>query len=149
MSVQKAVSASQFCRFVWYRETSLARCPKPITKTAPFVGCAPPASYIRWRAVTPAACQLEPVLATHFVHVAKWISASAWKFVPSARTRDAAFGRGFVLSATSWRQSFAVSRGWSDATGAGSTARGDGPAPALPTVATTAARTSESHSTHE
>jgi hypothetical protein len=51
--------------------------------------------------VTPAVCQLEPVLATHLVQVAKWISAIAWKFGPSARIRGAALGRGSVLSETS------------------------------------------------
>ena len=56
---------------------------------------------MRWRAVTPAVYQLEPVLATHLVQVAKWISAIAWKFGPSARMREAAFGRGCVLSETS------------------------------------------------
>jgi hypothetical protein len=60
-----------------------------------------PAAAIRSRAVSPAACQLEPVLSTHLVHVAKWISAIAWKFGPSARIRQAWLGRGSVLSETS------------------------------------------------
>ena len=60
-----------------------------------------PATAMRSRAVTPAVYQLEPVLATHFVHAAKLNSAMAWKLGPSARMSAAAFGRGFVLSATS------------------------------------------------
>src|SRR5206468_504400 len=60
-----------------------------------------PAAAMRARAVTPASNQVAPLFATHFVQVAKWISASAWKFGPRARIREAALGRGCVLSATS------------------------------------------------
>ena len=60
-----------------------------------------PASAMRWRAVTPAVYQDDPVLATQRLHVAKWISAMVWKFGPSARMRDAWSRRNVVLSATS------------------------------------------------
>ena len=40
------------------------------------------------------------VLATYLLQAANWISASAWKFVPSARICVAWFGRRLVLSAT-------------------------------------------------
>ena len=60
-----------------------------------------PAAAIRSRAVTPAACHEFPVLCTQRVHVAKWISAMAWKFGPSARMRHAWSRRKVVLSATS------------------------------------------------
>jgi len=55
---------------------------------------------MRCRAVTPAVYQELPVLATHLVHVAKWISARAWKLGPSARILEAWSRRGCVLSAT-------------------------------------------------
>jgi hypothetical protein len=55
---------------------------------------------MRSRAVVPATNQLEPVLATHFVHVAKWISAMAWKLGPRALMRQAWSRRGCVLSET-------------------------------------------------
>jgi hypothetical protein len=59
-----------------------------------------PAAAMRSRAVTPAVYQLEPVLATQFDHDVKWISASAWKFGPSARILAAASGRTWVLFPT-------------------------------------------------
>ena len=40
------------------------------------------------------------MLATHLLQADQWISASAWKFAPSARMRAASPGRSFVLSET-------------------------------------------------
>ena len=40
------------------------------------------------------------MLATHFCHALKWISARAWMFGPRARIRCAWSGRNLVLSAT-------------------------------------------------
>jgi hypothetical protein len=51
--------------------------------------------------VTPAICHEFPVDATQRVQVVKWTSASAWKFGPSARMREAWSRRNCVLSATS------------------------------------------------
>ena len=59
-----------------------------------------PAAAILRRASTPAWYQVDPVLATHFCHVVRWISASAWNAGPSARMRSAWPGRCRVLSAT-------------------------------------------------
>src|SRR5690348_5491151 len=57
-----------------------------------------PASAIRLRAATPASNHVEPFPATHFVQAPKWISASAWKFGPSARISCACPERISVLS---------------------------------------------------
>src|SRR5437867_684321 len=140
MSVQNAESENQFCRLVWYRETSVVCWPTPTVSAAPRVGWVPspsyrprrssrmfarafpvprrtavessfttqvsplvtsyPAAAMRSRAVTPAVYQLDPVLATQFDQAVNWISASAWKFEPSARIRHAASGRSCVLLPT-------------------------------------------------
>ena len=59
-----------------------------------------PACAMRRRTSTPAACQVVPFSATQRLHVVQWISASAWKFGPSARIRSAWPGLRFVLSPT-------------------------------------------------
>ena len=46
-----------------------------------------PASAMRWRASRRPRTTTRPVLATQRLQVVKWISASAWKFGPSARMR--------------------------------------------------------------
>jgi hypothetical protein len=48
-----------------------------------------PARAMRRRASTPAACQVVPLSAIHLLQDVQWISASAWKFWPSAWIRSA------------------------------------------------------------
>ena len=74
---------------------------KPLTAHRSANATSKPAAAMRWRALTPAACQLFPVFATQRFHVAKWISAMAWKRGPRARMRHAWSGRASVLSLAS------------------------------------------------
>ena len=60
-----------------------------------------PAAAIRRRASTPASNQVELFWATHLCQPAQLISASAWKFGPSARILAASPFRSVVLLAAS------------------------------------------------